>query len=195
METDATGALYSIGVRALLVGTSYIDGDDLVQLARPSLEWLVEKTGETVHLARLDGTDVVYLATRESKHYLRPVSRVGRRLPAYATSLGKALLAERRTEEAMRLVPQGAPALTEHTITDPAALAAELALTRARGYAIDHEENTLGLRCFGIALRRNGPARDAISVSVPLGRLTDSIEGQIVEALLTARHQIRQATC
>ena len=60
---------------------------------------------ETFHLGRLDGTDVVYLATRESQQYIRISNRVGRRLPAYATALGKALLAERFGAERDEHVP------------------------------------------------------------------------------------------
>lgn len=78
VETDATGTRYGIGVRALLVGTSYIDGDEVVAAARPTLDRLSDDTTETIHLARLDGTNVVYLATRQSQHYLRPFTRVGR---------------------------------------------------------------------------------------------------------------------
>jgi DNA-binding IclR family transcriptional regulator len=72
VETDPTGTRYGIGVRALLVGTSYIDGDEVVAAARTTLDRLSDETTETIHLARLDGTSVVYLATRQSDHYLRP---------------------------------------------------------------------------------------------------------------------------
>jgi IclR family transcriptional regulator, acetate operon repressor len=190
VETDSTGTLYGIGLRALLVGTSYIDGDHIVSAARDTLDWLAEATTETVHLARLDGTDVVYLTTRESQHYLRPISRVGRRLPAHTTSLGKALLAERSDEEVRAMLPAGLTALTPYTLVDPVALAADLDGTRRRGYAIDHEENTLGLRCFGAALRYRQPARDAVSCSVPVARLAEGREEQIVAALLTARARL-----
>lgn len=193
VETDATGVLYGIGVRALLVGTSYIDGDDLVQAARDTLEWLAESTGETVHLARLDGPDVVYLATRESRHYLRPISRIGRRLPAHATSLGKALLAERPDAELRGLLSAQPAALTRHTLTDHAAIAADLAETRRRGYAVDHEENTLGIRCFGAAIRITRPAKDAISLSIPIARLTEDGEDRIVDLLLMARDRLERA--
>ncbi len=81
VETDATGTRYGIGVRALLVGTSYIDGDEVVAAARPTLDRLSDDTTETIHLARLDGTNVVYLATRQSQHYLRPFTRVGAGCP------------------------------------------------------------------------------------------------------------------
>jgi DNA-binding IclR family transcriptional regulator len=190
VETDGTGTLYRIGLRALLVGTSYIDGDHTVAAARDTLDWLAEATTETVHLARLDGTDVVYLATRESQHYLRPISRVGRRLPAHTTSLGKALLAERPAAEVREMLPADLVALTPHTLVEPGALAADLAAARRRGYAVDHEENTVGLRCFGVALRYRQPARDAISCSVPVARLSAGREKQIVTALLAARDRL-----
>jgi DNA-binding IclR family transcriptional regulator len=185
LETDPTGTRYRIGLHALLVGTAYIDGDPVVAAAREVMAWLAETTTETVHLARLDGDDVIYLATRESQHYLRPMSRVGRRLPAYATSLGKALLAE-----SAATIPTDLRAITPYTIVDPAALAADLALSRSRGYAIDDEENVVGLRCFGAAIRRPGPVRDAISCSVPVARLVPGREEQIVAALLTARDRL-----
>src|SRR5690242_20897946 len=118
VETDATGTRYGIGVRALLVGTSYIDGDEVVAAARPTLDRLSDDTTETIHLARLDGTNVVYLATRQSHHYLRPFTRVGRRLPAHSTSLGKAILATYSDEQVRKLLPETLPALTENTITD-----------------------------------------------------------------------------
>ncbi|OLB80893.1 MAG: IclR family transcriptional regulator, partial [Actinobacteria bacterium 13_2_20CM_2_71_6] len=190
VETDSTGTLYGIGLRALLVGTSYIDGDHIVRAARETLDWLAEITTETVHLARLDGTDVVYLTTRESQHYLRPMSRVGRRMPAYCTSLGKALLAERTDDEVRAILPDELAGLTRHTIVDHAILAQDLAATRERGYAVDHEENVIGVRCFGAAVRYQQPARDAISCSVPVARLTPGREEQIAEALLTARERL-----
>lgn len=182
VRTDATGTRYAIGVRALLVGTSYLDGDPRLAAARPHLDALAEELGETVHFARLDGADVVYLATRESRHYLRPFSRVGRRLPASVTSLGKAILAERPDSDLEQMLPADLPALTEHTLDRPGLLA-DLAAVRERGYAVDDEEGTIGLRCFGMALRYETPVRDAISCSAPVARLDPGTERAIVEAL------------
>ena len=190
VESDQTGTLYGMGLRALLVGMSYIDGDETVALASSSLTWLATETSETIHLARLDGTDVVYLATRDSTHELRVVSRIGHRLPAHSTALGKALLAERSDEELKALLPKRLDALTPHTITDRAKLLADLAETRERGYAIDRQENTLGLRCVGVAISRHGPARDAISCSVPLARLDGERETELVRLLRAARERI-----
>ncbi|MFE5769054.1 IclR family transcriptional regulator [Streptomyces sp. NPDC056485] len=194
VETDATGTRYGIGVRALLVGSSYIDGDEVVAAARPTLDRLSDDTTETIHLARRDGTSVVYLATRPSQHYLRPFTRVGRRLPVHSTALGKALLATHSDDEVRTLLPRRLEAVTEHTITDRERLVDELALVREQGYAVDREENTLGLRCFGVAVPYRTPARDAVSCSVPVARLTADREQRIKAALFEARDRLSVAT-
>ncbi|MFD8015864.1 IclR family transcriptional regulator [Streptomyces sp. NPDC058955] len=194
VETDATGTRYGIGVRALLVGTSYIDGDEVVAASRATLDRLSDDTTETVHLARLDGTSVVYLATRQSQHHLRPFTRVGRRLPAHSTALGKALLATHGDEQVRELLPKSLPAVTEHTITDRERLIDELAAVRAQGFAVDREENTLGLRCFAVAIPYRTPARDALSCSVPAARLTPGHEQLIKDALFDARDRLTLVT-
>ena len=122
VRTDVTGSLYGIGIRALLTGTSYLDGDKRVRTVRPYLDEASDALGETIHLARLDGSDVVYLATRESHEYLRTISRVGRRVPAHAGALGKALLAERPDAElpAARRAVDGLHGEHAHHPGDPA---------------------------------------------------------------------------
>ncbi|WP_235716416.1 IclR family transcriptional regulator [Mycolicibacterium goodii] len=183
VRSDDAGTQYIIGIRALLVGTSYLDTDPYLPLIAPFLDDLRGELDETFHLARLDGHDVVYLATRESRQYVRTTNKVGRRLPAYTTALGKALLAERFGVDLDAHIPQTLTPLTPHTITDRAVLDAALEEARVRGYATEHEENTVGTRCFAVALRYQQPAQDAISASVPLSRLTPEREREIVDAL------------
>ncbi|HKO34048.1 IclR family transcriptional regulator [Mycobacterium sp. AMU20-3851] len=183
VRADETGTLYGIGIRALLVGTSYLDGDPYLPMITPFLDDLRSDWDETFHLGRLDGTDIVYLATRESQQYRRATNRVGRRLPAYTTALGKALLAERVGAERRHHLPVELVALTPTTITSHDELAEALDTARIRGYATDDEENSPGVRCFAVALRYCWPAQDAISASVPLARLTAERERGIVEAL------------
>lgn len=183
VRSDEAGTEYSIGIRALLVGTSYLDADPYLPMITPFLDDLRGQLDETFHLARLDGDDVVYLATREPRQYVRTSNKVGRRLPAYTTALGKALLAERFGAELDAHIPAALPALTARTITDRATLERALKEARVRGYAMDNEENTVGIKCFAVALRYRNPASDAISASVPLERLTPDREREIVEAL------------
>lgn len=183
VRADETGTLYGIGIRALLVGTSYLDGDPYLPMIAPFLDDLRSDWDETFHLGRLDGTDIVYLASRESQQYRRATNRVGRRLPAHATALGKVLLAERAGVERRAHLPAELTALTPYTLTSHAELAEALDTARIRGYATDDQENTEGVRCFAVALRYSWPAQDAISASVPLARLTEERERGIVAAL------------
>ncbi|MEV0681600.1 IclR family transcriptional regulator [Actinosynnema sp. NPDC050436] len=192
VELDPSRGTYGIGVRALLVGTAYLDHDPVVQVAVRVLEQVHHEVGETVHLARLDGSDVVHLAVRESEHHLRVVSRVGRRLPAHATSSGKALLAARGPAEVDAILPTRLAALTPGTVVDRAALHAQLAVVRAAGYAREREENTPGLGCFAVALPHRSPVLDAMSCSVPLGRLDPEHERRIVEALLRGARTVTE---
>ncbi|NUT97727.1 MAG: IclR family transcriptional regulator [Saccharothrix sp.] len=192
VELDTTRGTYGIGVRALLVGTSYLDHDPVVQVAIRVMEQVRREINETVHLARLDGADVVYLASRESEHHLRVVSRVGRRLPAHSTSLGKALLAARTPQEVDAILPVKLEPLTPNTVVDRVALHTQLAGFRSVGYAHEREENTPGLGCFAVALPYRSPVLDAMSCSVPLGRLTPEHEKQVVDALLHGARTITE---
>jgi DNA-binding IclR family transcriptional regulator len=189
VRTDVTGSLYGIGIRALLTGTSYLDTDRRVRVIRPYLDEASDALGETIHLARFDSPDVVYLATRESHEYVRTISRVGRRIPAHAGALGKALLAERSDAELAHLA-EPLTALTENTHTDRASLLADLAQVRERGYSIEREETVPGIAGFGFALRYDSPAIDAISCSVPLSRLTADHETRIVTVMREIRLKI-----
>lgn len=179
---------FGLGVRALLVGMTYVETDPVVQQLAPVLDWLADQTGETVHLGRLDGDDVVYMAKRESSHPLRMFSSVGRRLPAHATALGKSILAE-RVDELSSLITWPLKALTPNTITDRDALLADLAAVRKRGCALDREENALGIRCFAVVTNGHGPPVDAVSVSVPVSRLDARNTKRITQLVLEARRR------
>lgn len=187
------GGGYGIGLRALRVGAAYLDRDPMVRAAGPLLAGLQRQLDETIHLARLDGADVVYLASRESQHHLRVVSRIGRRLPAHTTALGKVLLAARDPAEVDALLPATLVALTPDTVTDRQALHAELAETRVRGWSYEAGQNTPGLGCFAVAIPAAYPALDAVSCSIPLARLTDAHCRTIVAALTECADELRYA--
>ncbi|GAA3952407.1 IclR family transcriptional regulator [Actinomadura viridis] len=192
LRTDETGTLYSIGVRALLAGTTYLDTDPYLRIAQPHIDDLSARLDETIHFGRLERTDIVYLATKESSRYVRPFSRVGRRLPAFSTAMGKALLAERLGAEHEVPIPDPIIPLTPGTLVDRDALRRDLELTRERGYAIDNEENYVGVTCFGFALRYSSPPTDAISCSVPVANLTEDRTREIVQAMEQVRVAIER---
>lgn len=183
IEADEAGTRFRLGVRALICGTGYLDRDPAIPYATDALERVREQTGYTAHYARLSGDQVVYLETRESRHSAHLVSRVGRTLPAHATSLGKALLAELADDELTGLLPAKLPALTEHTITDRETLRTELVITRERGYAIEREQGTPGVACVAAAVPYRIPATDALSCSMPADKVSEADQHRVGKLL------------
>lgn len=190
LETSEGGSAYGVGLRALRVGASYLERDPVVEACWPLLSQLRAQLDETVHLARLDGSDIVYLASRESAHHLRSSSRIGRRLPAHSTSLGKVLLAGRSDVEVGTLLPERLVALTPDTVTSIKELEAELAEIRLQGYSLEHGQNTPGLSCVAVAVPGRHQPVDALSCSVPAVRLDDTHLKQIIGALTQAADEL-----
>lgn len=188
VEAGPDGNRFGLGLRALRASAAYLAADDTVTMVAGLLDELAQEFGETVHLGRLDGPDIVYLAKRESIHPLRLYSAIGRRLPAHATALGKAVLARHPNDEVDQIVGDPLRRLTPRTITSRSRLRADLAATRDRGYAIDREENSEGIVCYAVALSLNSP--DAISVSLPISRLSDGLEPRIAAALRRIADQV-----
>ncbi len=190
IETDETGTRFRLGVRALMCGTAYLDRDPAMPFATETLERLREQTGFTTHYARLAGAEVVYLETRESRTSGHLISRVGRALPAHATALGKALLAELADAELGELLPARLRPLTDHTITDRDVLHAELGVVRERGYATERQEGTAGVACAAAAVPYRIPATDALSCSMPMGEVTEGEQHRIGEVLREAAAEL-----
>lgn len=184
LEVDPNTGRHRLGVRALLCGTAYLDRDAVVPFATEALENLRELSGFTAHFARRIGTDVVYLETRESRRSTHLVSRVGRTLPAHATALGKALLAELTHDEIDELMPPELRALTPNTITTLERLHEECTATRERGYAAEVEEGSTGVRCVAAVIPYRIPGTDAMSCSMPVGQATDADAHRVGELLL-----------
>jgi IclR family transcriptional regulator, acetate operon repressor len=171
------GGPYTLGVELLSVAFGFYERLDVRSLVHPLLVRARDAFDETVHMAVLDGGDVVYLDKVESRHPLKMSSVIGGRNPAHATAIGKALLAWALPgEKALSAwIAEHGPlvARTPNTVVDGAALAAELAAVRERGWALESEESELGVRCVAapVFLGREVPAA-AVSVAGPTQRLT-----------------------
>lgn len=161
---------YALGPRLIRLGEAA--GMTLGAHAAPYLRRLAQQVGETANLAMLEGESVVYVAQAPSPHAMRMFTEVGRHVLPHCTGVGKALLAELPVDRVVELLGRtGLPAQTEHTITDVPAMLAELGTVREQGYAVDDGEQEVGVRCVAVALA-DAPARLALSVSGPSGRLT-----------------------
>jgi len=165
---------YSIGAAVSLSGGVANRQGTLRRLARPELWDLWHATQETVNLAMLDGTEVVYLECLESAHDFRLVAHVGMRAVVYRTALGKAMLAFTPPETLDRVLSSLTfQPFTPKTIISPEAYRNALAKARKEGFAVDDQESHIGLRCIAAPiLNSHQEAVAAISVSGPTGRVT-----------------------
>ena len=177
VQFDEATRLYTLGIQVWQNGQSFLGARDIVREVRPVMNEIAAALNETVQLARLDGTENVYLAKVDSTHPLRLQSEVGVRLSAHATGIGKALLANLSDDEVRhRFGEKPLRRMTQNTITNVAALLKELARIRAFGFAIDNEEYTPGLFCLAVPIYDHaGHALVAISTSVPIMRLSPEI--------------------
>lgn len=187
-----TGNVYSVGVRALFLGLNVLEHDPIVSAVKPQLAYLQAQLGETIHLARLDDARVVYLVSRESEHQLRTVSRAGQSLPAHATALGKAALSTLGDSDVRARLTEPLARPTDRTLGTIDAVIADLAQTRARGWAIEREENTLSTGCIAVPIpTRHGTY--AISCSMPLSRLSDERIVEVAGALQRTAQTVETA--
>jgi DNA-binding IclR family transcriptional regulator len=173
IDQNPTSGEYRLGMELFALGQLAVAKLDLLEIVRPFLQRLVERTKESAHLGTLQGGRVLYLDKVEGRHSLLMVSRVGDTAPAHCTSLGKAMLACLEDDEVRRLLSGRAWARrTPRTLRGQEALLADLAATRRRGYAVDDEELNVGVRCVGAALRDyTGAMVGAISIASPSARL------------------------
>lgn len=189
--TQQPDGRYLAGPELLRVAFEFYDRIDLRVALQPVLVRLNREVNETIHLGVLDGADVVYLDKLEPSHPIALTSRVGGRNPAYCTGVGKALLAwTYPTEDAIRgWVDEHGPleVRTSTTITEPAALAREMAKIRSDGWARDMEESEQGVRCLAAPLFLGGAVpRAAVSIAAPRERLSATRMRSLAPILLRA---------
>lgn len=188
VERNPRSGRYRLGLRIFELGGLVMQQMNLWDEALPFLEGLVHDTGETGHLAVLDGGEAIYIERVEARRALRVPSAIGRGYPAHATNLGKVLLADLAPERVEEIVTErGLAAYTPHTITDLDRLASELERIRALGYAVDNEEYDEGLRCIGAPVRdHSGHVVAAVGIGGPVTRITPDRVDELAEVVMTA---------
>lgn len=174
IERDTTTGRYRLGLKLYELGSIVGDHLDLHEVVAGPIDDLRNRTGETVHVAILDGAEVVYIARRESPHTLRLFGRVGHRNHAHCTSTGKLLLAFLPLPDLAAILDAVTlPAHTRYTITDRDKLEDELEAIRRRGWADNIEESELGVHSVAAPIREaSGRIVAAISVAGPAARFT-----------------------
>jgi DNA-binding IclR family transcriptional regulator len=197
---DVTTGRYSVGSRLLALANGIDGGGDLQAAARPALQQLAEKVGETANLSVRSGDSLVYIDQVQAERLMRMFTRVGSSVPLYCTGSGKLFLAfsgdDANFEKELgrylqnnRLEPR-----TRGTLTDQDALCRELIAIRERGYSFDNEEMEEGVVCVAAPiLNLSGQIVASLSVSGPvsrMGRIGQESINRVVDAVCGAAKEV-----
>ncbi|GAA1324713.1 IclR family transcriptional regulator [Leucobacter albus] len=187
----ARGYIRQLGDRRYALGTRLMRFGDAAStqlgiFARPQLAALVAELEESANMAVREADQVLYIAQVPSPHTMRMFTEVGKRAPMHNTGVGKAILAQLDERTVRSIVEQaGMARATEKSIATVDELLAELARIRERGYAIDDNEQEIGVRCFAVAIP-GSPTPMAISVSGPTSRVDEAFGLRAVPLLQRA---------
>ncbi|HEY4557376.1 MAG TPA: IclR family transcriptional regulator C-terminal domain-containing protein [Enteractinococcus sp.] len=186
---------FALTPKIMNLGFAYLASQPLVELVDPVLTNLSKELGQSTSVSVLDGTDVVYIARQETTSIMRINITVGTRFPAYATSMGRVLLAgldEAQLDE--YFATADIQEVTDYTITDEAALRAEFDKIRKQGYAVVKEELEVGLASVAVPIRnRAGTTVAAMNTSVAVTRQSPEDLTKLVPALLAAADEVSNA--
>ncbi len=158
---------YQLTLKFAWIASRLLERTELKTIAQPFLKQLMSRTRETTHLAVLEDDHAVYIDKVDNNQGMLMRSRIGSRVHLHSTSVGRAILAFLPGEQRETLLAKiPCPAMTAKTVTDMGRLREQLALVRSRGYAVDDEENEVGIRCVGAPVfDHTGRVVGAISTS------------------------------
>lgn len=176
---------YTLGFGVLAIASALVRQIDVATIATPYLRELMAGTGESAHVAVIDGNRAAFVAQATAPGMLRVDTPLGSHEPLYCTAVGKALLAEAEPLHVRTLI--GSAPLKRYspnTITNLEMLMSELQHTRHRGYGFDDEELHAGVRCIAVPVRdHSGAIVAAVGISAPASRLTRERTTAIVAAV------------
>lgn len=191
----ARGLVHQLPDRSYALGANLVPLGEaatrqLGGLAVPQMQSLVGELGESVNMAAMESEMVVYIAQVPSPQSMRMFTEVGRRAYMHSTAVGKAMLATMEPERVRAVMAStGMPSMTAKTLTKPDPLLEQLPVIGQQGYALDDEEQELGVRCLAVPVPQ-GPTRMALSVSGPTARVDDAFVRHAVPLLKRTAAQI-----
>jgi DNA-binding IclR family transcriptional regulator len=194
LERSEAGGAYRLGSWLFELGEMVPHHRSLAEAAQPIMEDLLEATHERIHLAVLDGVDVVYVKILGGRS-VSVASREGGRLPAHATGVGKVILAYSPEAAVRSRIEAGLPRLTPRTVATPGTLGRELQKIRDAGLGMDREESHLGVSCVAAPVfGADGHVRAGLSITGPTRSVDPTKLGPAVRtAALTLSRVLRQS--
>lgn len=192
---ESAGGLWSLTPRILELGSGYFASSSLPEISYGYMLDVVERTGETCSIGVLDGMDVIHIARVEDRRPLPDSVRIGQRLPAHATAIGKVLLAQLPDAE-LRVVLAENPLerLTPATVTDAEGMRERIDLVRGRGYDISVEELHPGRVAAAVPILVGDRAVGGLGVSSTTVRETpETLRDIVLPRLVSAATEIASA--
>jgi IclR family acetate operon transcriptional repressor len=175
---------YRLGHKVHRLASAYVSTLDLTLVAESYLKPVATRTGQTANLGVLDGNQVLHICVAEPDRPLRFTTALGARDHTYCTGLGKVLLSELPDEQLVDCLPaEPFTSFTDNTMTSVAELRRDLKRTSRRGYALDDNERSIGLRCVAVGVRIGADCLAAVSVSGPSGEFSVAKQHEYVAAL------------
>ena len=183
LNYDEQSQTYSIGLRVFEMGSNFVDSSNSLERVMKVLRNIVSICKETCHFGILDEGDVLYLAKVDSKEPIRMHSSIGKRLPAYGTAIGKALLRDYSYEQLKGLYPNGFKQLTQNTIVDMEVFYGQILNIRETGYAYEKEESNELITCIASPICKGEKVVAALSVAIPVFRFSEEKKVLVEEVL------------
>jgi DNA-binding IclR family transcriptional regulator len=194
VRQDSATRKYMLSLKCLDLSSRLKDHLKIVTAARPVMQHLMEKTGETVNLVIFENMEAVYIdQISNTKSLLRMFTRVGARVPLHSSGVGKAFLANRPPEEVLDYFRSAEKVRhTKNSLVKEDDFLQDLEKTRTRGYAVDREEFEAGVGCIAAVITQSGETAGAISISGPSSRLFGTDTGRLAADVVRSAAAISQ---
>jgi len=191
ISQDEETQKYKLGIRFVEFGDLVINSMNIRNAAVPVIDAVCERIEETVHIAMLDGLDVVWIEKRECTKSIKTSTKIGARLPAYTTADGKIIICYQNKDKIKNYLPKRIPQYTKNTITNKGEFIKKLEEMKKNGYAIDNEEYVEGLKCVAAPIfDHNGKVRFSLSTTGPAFRMDEERIKELIVIIREAANEI-----
>lgn len=191
LEQNPSNSKYYLGLKFFAFQEIIRPHSNLVNIVHPYLESLVDKFNETAHFAYKINNRVMYLDKVDCDEELFFKTAIGKENYLHSTAVGKCILANQIQDEIDHILKEDLVELTEYTITNKDDLLKELKKIKAKGYAVDNQEGSIGLVCYAVPVFINGKCNSAISVSSPTLRINEEKHSEIIKSLSFIRDELK----
>ena len=191
VSQDEETQKYKLGIRFIEFGNLVSNSINIRNAALPIIDQVCNKIEETVHVAMLDGLDIVWIEKKECTKSVKTSTKIGSRLPAYTTADGKIILSYLSEDKIRSYLPKKIPKFTQNTITNKVEYFKRMEENKKLGYTIDNEEFVEGIKCVAAPIfDHNGNVRFSLSTTAPAFRMNEEKIMELVVIIKEAANEI-----